>query len=93
MENSSQSFLTWKQVPAIISLIALLIAGGAYLYTKADKTELLLTEARCVERIDSVDKRVGENIKDIKIKQDKIYDLLRSIESRVFYYDKERALK
>lgn len=85
MENN-QSFLTWKQVPAIISLVALLIAGGAYIYTKADKTELIITEARCVERIDNVETRVGDDIREIKDKQDKIYDLLMQMKSSGFIH-------
>jgi len=79
MPNNNSSNLTWRQIPVIIGILILFITGGGYIYTKADKTELQMTEVRCEKKIDKVEKRVEEDIRDIKLKQDKIYTLLLSI--------------
>jgi len=85
MPNNNGSFITWKQIPVIIGLLMLFIVGGGYVYTKADKTEVRITEARCEKRIDKVEKRLEEDIKEIKAKQGKMYDLLLSIKTITIY--------
>jgi len=89
MSNGNNSVITWRQVGVIIAMVGLFMTGGGILYTKADKTELVKTEKRCVERVDRLEKRVGEDIKEIKEKQNKTYDLLLQMKATGSIYAHE----
>ena len=70
------SVITWKQVGAICTIIGLFITGGGFLHSKADKVELIEAENRCIKMVDKLEKRVGDDVREIKDKQNKIYDIL-----------------
>ena len=73
--------ITWRQIVVIIAMVGLFMASGSVLYTKADKTELVRAEERSIVRLDKVEKRVSDDIREIKEKQNKTYDLLLSMKS------------
>ena len=79
--NENTSIITWKQLGVIIAVVGLFTTGGGFLYTKADKSELVKVEDRCIKRVDGVEQRVREDIQEIKEKQNKIYDLLLKMHS------------
>jgi len=81
MTNGNSSAITWKQIGVIIAMVGLFMTGGSVLYTKADKVELVKAEERCVKKVDKLEERVSGDIKEIKEKQNKIYDLLLSMKS------------
>ena len=54
MSNNS---ITWRQVGVVTSIIGLLITGGFYTSTKADKKELEKAEARVEKKLDEVKKK------------------------------------
>jgi len=81
MANGNSSAITWKQIGVIIAMVGLFMASGSILYTKADKVELTNVEKRCVEKVDKLEERVSDDVKEIKEKQNKIYDLLLSMKA------------
>lgn len=86
MPNGNNSAITWRQVGVIIAIIGLFITGGGFLYTKADKQEVVKAEERCTEKINKLEVRVGDDIKEIKEKQNKIYELLLKMKTNSFYH-------
>jgi len=68
--------ITLKQVTALVGILMLLGMGFGYTTTKADKSELEKTEARVEKKVDKLQEAIKEDIQEIKLKQDKIYDLL-----------------
>jgi len=82
----NNSVITWKQIGVLLAMIGIFMAGGGVLYTKADKIELVKVEERCTEKVNKLEERVSDDVKEIKEKQNKIYDLLLSMKSMSSIY-------
>jgi len=82
----NNSVITWKQIGVLLAMIGIFMTGGGVLYTKADKIELVKVEERCTEKVNKLEERVSDDVKEIKEKQNKIYDLLLSMKSMSSIY-------
>lgn len=76
MPLDNGKYITWQTVAVIISMLILMLGVGAVISSKADKDSLAACENRINERVTGVERRLDRDIRDIKDKQDKVYDLL-----------------